>query len=123
MKLATAIITLLLPLPLLAAEPGPHMPPQFIGHWAGSPQACRALADDQILRIEASQISWWESTGQLRAVVANGDSEVALIAEMSGEGDTWLSTALLRLEEDGRLLIDETAGPDRALVRHRCPAR
>ncbi|NZA27781.1 hypothetical protein H0E84_15490 [Luteimonas sp. SJ-92] len=119
MKIIAAIAALLLPLQLSAGHPAATVPDRFVGHWAGSPGSCDAHIDDLILRIAPNHISYWESEGPIEAVVVRGD-EIALISELSGEGETWLATAKFTLSADGRRLIDRTSAPGRELVRHRC---
>jgi hypothetical protein len=46
--------------------------------------------------------------------------EIALIVELSGEGETWLATAKFKLSPDGRMLTDHTSIPGKEIVRYRC---
>ncbi|WP_282275766.1 hypothetical protein [Stenotrophomonas sp. PS02297] len=121
MKTAWAIAALLLPASVLADDGGAAVPDRFLGHWAGSPDSCGSDADDMVLRIAPRHISYWESDGPIRAVVTRGDGEIALISELSGEGETWLSTANFKLSRDGRQLIDDTSVPSQKFVRYKCP--
>ena len=120
MKTAFFIATLLLPLPSLADDDMVAVPDRFVGHWAGSLDSCGSDADDLILRIAPHHIAYWESAGPIKAVVVRGDTEIALISELSGEGETWLSTAKFTLSQDGRQLIDNTTVPGQELVRYKC---
>ncbi len=95
------------------------VPARFVGNWAGSPAACGSDADDLVLRLTSRHISYWESTGPIRAAVARGD-EIALIAELSGEGETWLSAIKFELSPDGRVLTDRISVPGKEVVRYRC---
>lgn len=119
MKLAVSLATLLLSSG--ASAFGSVVPTQFVGHWAGSPDACDSDADDLVLRVGASHISYWESEGPIRAVVSRGQNEFALIAELTGEGETWLATARFTLSADGQRLVDSTSVPGQETVRCRCP--
>ena len=122
MGFLVAITTLLLlPLPLLAGSAAATVPDRFIGYWAGSPTSCGSDVDDLILHIGARQISYWESEGPIKAAITRGNNEIALIAELSGEGETWLATATFKLSQDGRRLIDDTTVPGQEVVRYRCP--
>ncbi len=121
MRSIVVATALLLPLPLLAGNTAAAVPDSFIGHWAGSATSCDSDADDLILRIGARRISYWESEGPIKAVVTHGDNEIALIAELSGEGETWLATARFKLSSDGRKLIDDTTVPGQEIVRYKCP--
>ncbi|WP_150132038.1 hypothetical protein [Dokdonella koreensis] len=120
MKTSLFIATLLLPLSPLAGSGIATVPDRFIGQWAGSPDSCGSNADDMILRIAPGHIAYWESEGPIKAVVIHGEIEIALIAELSGEGETWLSTANFTLSQDGRQLIDNTSVPGKELVRYKC---
>ena len=120
MKIAILIATLLLPLPAVAGSSMSTVPDRFVGRWAGSPDSCGSDADDLTLRIGPRHITYWESDGPIKAVVVRGDTEIALISELSGEGETWLSTALFTLSRDGSQLIDNTTVPGKELVRYKC---
>ena len=120
MKTAFFMATLLLPLQVLAGDGVATVPDRFVGHWAGNPDSCGSDADDLILRIAPHHISYWESEGPIKAAVVRGDTEIALISELSGEGETWLSTAKFKLSQDGRQLIDDTTVPGQELVRYKC---
>jgi hypothetical protein len=120
MKAALFLATLLLPLSALAGSGIATVPDRFIGQWAGSPDSCGSDSDDMILRIGPDHIGYWESEGTIKAVVVRGDNEIALISEMSGEGETWLSTAKFTLSQDGRQLIDNTSVPGREFMRYKC---
>ena len=120
MKAIIIIATLLLPLSALAGSSIATVPDRFTGLWAGSPDACGSDADDMILRIAPDRIAYWESDGPIKAIVVRGDKEIALISELSGEGETWLSTAKFTLSQDGRRLIDNTSVPGQQFVRYKC---
>lgn len=95
----------------VAAERITKVPQAFLGRW------CNADSDS-LLEIKSNEISFYESQGPIKAVVARGNSEIALIAELSGEGETWLATAQFELSNDKKHLIDPTTKPP--YVRRRC---
>ena len=95
----------------VAAERVARVPQAFQGRW------CNA-ATESLLEIKGDEISYYESQGPIKAVVKNGDGEIALIAELSGEGETWLATAQFELSKDKKQLIDPTTKPP--YVRRRC---
>lgn len=121
MKTGLVIAALLLPLPVPAGSAKAIVPDRFVGHWAGNPESCGSDADDLVLRIASNHISYWESEGPIKAAVVHGDAEIALISELSGEGETWLSTAKFKLSKDGRRLIDDSTVPGQEIVRYKCP--
>lgn len=115
-------LMLMVSMPVAAAEPAGSMPVRFQGEWAAGPAYCGSEIDDTAIAIRANRIIYWESDGPIKAVVVNGKNEVALIAELSGEGDTWLATAQFKLSDDGdRLTSISDSG--REIVRYRCPQR
>jgi hypothetical protein len=66
------------------------------------------------------RIRFYESRGSIKAVVTQGQSDLALITELSGEGDTWLYNHF-RLSPDLKSLTDVTdATGESKLVRYRC---
>ena len=101
-----------------AAELQATVPPRFQGEWAASLKQC-GTGDESRLTIEPAHIRFYESRGAIKAVVTQGDSELALIAELSGEGETWLALRHFRLAADQKTLTDVTGEPE--LVRYRCP--
>ena len=70
--------------------------------------------------ISAHRITFSESGGLIRAVVTRGKFELALIAEPSGEGETWLSYSYFRLARDHASITSVNDG-EPGLVRYRCP--
>jgi hypothetical protein len=104
----------------MASESVDSMPDQFIGEWNADVADCGIGRNDSILKIDANTISYWESVGFMQAIVVQGRREVALIADMAGEGEEWLATAHFKLSEAGDELVsmDERGGE---FVRYRCP--
>lgn len=92
------------------------IPSRYIGHWSGSVDSCESERDDLTLVIGSDKFSYWESQGIVKAAVVGRGGELAVILEMNGEGETWLSAAVLKISPDGKRLIDS----DKELVRYRC---
>lgn len=103
-----------------ASPPQTTVPRAFQGEWNMRPADCGSALNDSLLRLRSGQIEYYESAGPLRAAVARG-RELALIAELRGEGETRLHVAQFRLSRDGRTLTEVGGTPP--LVRYRCPAR
>lgn len=122
MRLAIAFAVLLTSEPVGAVSGAAQVPDQYIGQWAGRPESCGSDADDLTLRISKERIAYWESEGPILASVSRGARDLALIIELSGEGETWLATAKFELSADGQQLVDSTTIPGESIVRHRCPA-
>ncbi len=118
MQAIVLAIALATPAPVLS-DGAAAVPERFVGTWSGSPTSCDSDADDLVLRLSSHHISYWESDGPIRAVVVRGN-EIALIAELSGEGETWLNTAMFKLSQNGRTLTDNISIPGKEVVRYRC---
>ena len=121
MRLAVALAALVSSAALGASPEASRVPDQFVGHWAGRPESCASNADELTLRLSKDRIAYWESEGPVLASVSRGTRELALIIELSGEGETWLATAKFELSADGQQLVDSTTIPGESVVRHRCP--
>ena len=111
-------IGLLAPAPASTAD-DVAVPERFVGTWASSPASCGSGADDLVLRLASRHISYWESQGPIRSVIVRGD-EIALIAALSGERETWLATARFKLSPNGRMLTDSISISGKEIVRYRC---
>ena len=120
MKLTVVLVVLLLSMPLSASERVTAVPTQFIGKWGSNRANCGKPADDLALRIQDGRISYIDSSGPLKAIVTNGRFDLALIIELSGEGQTWLAIEQFSLSKDGTTLTDQL--PPKT-VRYRCKAR
>ncbi|GAB2509526.1 hypothetical protein [Lysobacter humi (ex Lee et al. 2017)] len=123
MRLSSLLLTgLLIAVPASAAQRVTSIPAAFQGEWNSMPKQCGSALDDSRLVISAGTIQWYESRGPVRAVVAQGAREIALIAELSGEGERWLSMSHFRLDASGRKLTD-VSNEATPVVRHRCPRK
>jgi hypothetical protein len=100
-----------------AAEQHPSVPARFQGEWTSNLKDCGTNVNDSQLTISAERIRFHENGGSIKAVVTQGEFDLALITELSGEGETWL--AHFRLSDDQKSLTDVTDGSK--LVRYRCP--
>jgi hypothetical protein len=106
--------------PATAAEVMDSVPAQFLGGWNSVLAHCGTSQNDSSLRIESDHIYFWESDGPILAVVAQGQHEMAIIVELSGEGQTWLRTAQFKLSPaKDKLIYTSTLGDE--FVRFRCP--
>ena len=101
------------------AETERQVPAQFQGEWNTQLLDCGGFRNDSRLEIGADRVAFHESSGPILAVVPRGEQEIALIAELSGEGETWLSFKHFRLSGDRAQLVDITDGSE--FARQRCP--
>ena len=97
------------------------VPIRFVGEWNTNLQECGTDLNDSRLRISSNKIRFHESGGPIRAIVTQGDFELVLITELSGEGETWLASNHFRLSADHTYLTDVSNGS--TMVRYRCPAK
>jgi hypothetical protein len=112
------ILAALLPLASLSAAPLSTIPVHFHGNWAGSYQACqKQRGDDTRLKITANTLEFYESKGTVQEVVTHSKQKITVVAQMSGEGQTWKTTTPLQLSPDGKRITDSST----SFVRVRCP--
>ena len=102
-----------------AAEARDTVPSQFQGTWAASAAQCSAPFTESKLVISEKRIAFYESHGPVLAAASDGELELAVILELSGEGQTWLETKQFRLSEDRQTLTDVT-GRRQLMIRVRC---
>jgi hypothetical protein len=115
-----ALVLTLMAASATAAEQQRVIPARFQGEWNTNLENCGTDLNDSRLRISADHLQFHESGGTVRAVVTQGELDLALIAEMSGEGETWLFYRHFRLSPDETYMTDVT-DKDLALMRYRCP--
>ena len=101
----------------LGAQNALRVPPRFQGIWLQNLKSC-AEPGEGYFRLSEREVIGYESKGPIKALVVRGN-ELALIAEMSGEGETWLSVDLFELSQDGKTLVDKQSYPP--ITRFRCP--
>lgn len=95
------------------------VPVRFRGEWNTVPRDCGTALNDSRLIIGANTIRHYESSGPVRAIVTTGMRELALISELTGEGERWLSLSRYQLDATGNRLTD-TTDEAHPIVRHRC---
>ena len=102
-----------------AAEQHASVPARFQGEWSSDLKHCGTNFDNSRLTISAERIRFYESGGSIKAVVTQGEFDLALITELSGEGETWLAYNHFHLSADQKSLTDVT--DDSKFVRYGCP--
>ena len=112
----------LLPATAAAADLVPAVPRQFVGEWNARLIDCGTGDNDSTLRIRTNQIAYYESDGPIVATVSHGRYEIAMILELSGEGQTWIATEHFKLSPSGDTLTSVNQ-PGDGFVRYRCPAK
>ncbi len=90
------------------------LPLAFTGRWDASLDACKATSDMKLV-VTQTELTFWESSGQISSVTINGPDHVTVKAAFSGEGEQWERDLHLVLADSGQTLkVDNTA-------RVRCP--
>lgn len=101
--------------PPLAEKPGTTIPKAFQGKWASSASMCKQRnMDDGKLDIGPATLQFWESVGEVEAVVVSGNT-MTVTAQYEGEGETWRNEDRFTLSNDGKSLAGE------GITRVRCP--
>lgn len=117
---AAGLLALCTPLAAQRLQILEAIPAAFHGEWAVDLRNCGTGDNDDRLLVGARHWQTYESMGQLRAAVAAGRREVALVLDSEGEGEHWQETVHLRLDWRGRLHL---IGAAHAPLRRRCPAQ
>ena len=102
-----------------AVKSFPTVPANFQGEWNAQLSACGTSRSDSVLKIGPSTLTFFESGGRIAGVFLRG-TQLAIVANMDGEGENWLGAYRFTLSANGRTLSTPVGvGPD--LVRYRCP--
>jgi hypothetical protein len=103
-----------------AAELRDSIPESFRGTWAGSWMHC-SLGGESSLTIGEHTVDFYESRGRVLAIATEGDTDLALLVEASGEGQTWLSALQFKMSDDRQTLWITVGG--QRIERSRCEAK
>ena len=113
----TTLAALIL-VPAIASAGIPTIPKEFLGEWNADLSQCGKGTEESFLMMEPHQVSFWESSGPVRAAIVL-DRELALILELFGEGERWLSATQFELSADGKVLTWESSSGEK-FVRFLC---
>jgi hypothetical protein len=100
------------------AETRQTIPEQFRGKWARTAAHC-TWGGESTLTIGEMTVDGYESRGRVLAVAVDGETELAVLVEASGEGQVWLGALQFRLTDEGNTLTDVT-GRRQIMTRTRC---
>jgi hypothetical protein len=90
------------------------IPTPFTGEWNTDLAACGTGLNDSRLRITASEMHFYESTGKVTKVKSEGPRVISVTASFAGEGERWTNTEKMTLSPSGaELTID-------GFARQRC---
>ena len=101
-----------------AAAENAKVPERFQSEWNSTPADCDTANNPSRLQIGADDIRFHESSGTITSVTVSDESDITLVADMTGEGEVFQSTHTFRLSDDGDTLTDTSSGT--GMVRHRC---
>ncbi|MBX2865106.1 MAG: hypothetical protein KTR27_16260 [Leptolyngbyaceae cyanobacterium MAG.088] len=96
------------------------IPSQFHGEWNSNLEHCGTAWGDSRLQIDANYIEFHESSGPVVEIVAQGDHDLTVTIELSGEGDTWLDERHFKLSSDLQALESIFDPSESGFVRYRC---
>lgn len=103
-----------------AAESHKSIPTIFQGKWTSSLKDC-GTDHETNLEIFKNHLSFFESDGPTISIVTKQKNELALIIELTGEGDEWLSFVHFKINNKNNQLTDITDAYEKnKLIRHRC---
>jgi len=103
-----------------AAETHKTIPKIFQGKWTSNLKDC-GMDDETNLEIFKDHISFYESSGPTISIVTKQKNELALIIELSGEGEEWLSFVHFKINDKNNQLTDITDAYEKnKLIRYRC---
>ena len=97
------------------------IPIQFRGEWNNPTKACGTGISDMRLRIDAKNIRFYESSGEVRRIIRHNSRAITVLGSYSSEGSVWDRVDRLVLSESGKELTVQT-GQDKA-TRYKCPVR
>ena len=103
------------------------IPTRFHGEFNSAIIDCGTGLSDMRLRISATKIRFYESEGTVQSILTQPNGEIVMLAEYSGEGETWIAMDQFALSADGRRLTvrnpksEQTAQQNS--VRIRCPKK
>ncbi|MBE9063088.1 hypothetical protein [cf. Phormidesmis sp. LEGE 11477] len=94
-----------------------EIPAQFQGKWDAGIEGCTVPYSDGRLLLEPRRIQFYESSGPVVEVIAQGESEITVYAELFSEGTSFSKTSTFQLSDDRMSLSDPASG----IVWYRCP--
>ena len=120
MKIVIATFIIFFSCIVNAAEKHEAIPSAFQGKWVADLKYCNK-GHEFNLSINSKSLQFYESNGQVISVVTEGKYELALIAELEGEGEKWIGIYHYQLSEDGNKITD-ISNPDekQEFVRYKC---
>jgi hypothetical protein len=101
------------------------VPAPFRGEWNSKLEDCGTGLNDSSLTIGTRTISFYESSGQILAVITKGRTSLALIARLkSGEDGTTVWDAPIKFElSENQAVLKDTTQAGSPFTRYKCPRK
>jgi hypothetical protein len=94
------LLAILLQAATVSSPPLFEIPREYWGEYNEVLSDCGTGNNDSRLRISWNTVHFYESSGELKELLRQDDGSIVVIAEHSGEGQTWQSVYQLRLSTD-----------------------
>ena len=94
------------------------IPAPLLGRWTGAAETCGDRAAALELTVTPDRLIFHESEGRVTAVKGQEDGRVRVIADFTGEGESWTRTLEMKPSADGRRLTIVNDGA--SVTRKRC---
>jgi hypothetical protein len=105
----------------VAVQQVSEVPSGFHGYWEPDINLCGTARGDGRLTVSQNELHFHESIGPVKAVLIESPRDAIVIAQLRGEGESWLAQHHFRLSEDLNTL---TLVLERGnVIRHRCPGK
>ena len=105
-----------------AADYLTEMPTQWRGTWAEDLADCSKQEQLTTITITADAMRFYESGGHIRGAFERGRFEIMVVMDMSGEGQTWLSSMHFTAASDFQYIQSVPLIADSPkLTLYRCP--
>lgn len=102
----------------LALDPAKSVPSSFHGKWSEKIDDCKQQESEGDLTLSSNKMAFYASGGSVKKVFVNNPLDIIVVANLSGEGETWLSNIHLRLSHDKTSLVDISY--KEPFIRYRC---
>jgi len=103
-----------------ASETHNTIPKIFQGKWTSNLKNC-GIDNETNLEIFKDHLSFYESNGPTKSIVTKQKNELALIIELTGEGEKWILFVNYKINSKNNRLTDITDTDEKnKLIRYKC---
>ena len=92
-----------------------QVPDAYLGVWDGIKASCDSNSDMRV-EIGKQQVTFYESSGQVKQVAQQGPGTVELTLAMDGEGEQWTQKMRFSLSPDGQHLSASPVTADQPAI-------